>query len=95
MSRREDIHLYLAAMGETAYLIDPDHFDEAIIGIVDDCGNAVVAYDMHKVIKILAVYEGLDYEDAKERFYFNIQGECMGQNSPIFIDTSCFRDCND
>jgi hypothetical protein len=77
-----------------------DGFDEAIIGMAERINlGPVVAYDVEKIIEILAVdmeVEGVDLEDgqsiedvkivmAYEYFYYNIQGAWVGDNTPIFI----------
>jgi hypothetical protein len=77
-----------------------DGFDEAIIGLGERINlGPVVAYDVEKIIEILAVdmeVEGVDLEDgqsiedvkiamAYEYFYYNIQGAWVGDNTPIFI----------
>lgn len=77
-----------------------DGFDEAIIGMAERINlGPVVAYDVEKIIEILAIdmevedddlEDGQSIEDVKismayEYFYFNIQGAWMGDNTPIFI----------
>jgi hypothetical protein len=77
-----------------------DGFDEAIIGMAERINlGPVVAYDVEKIIEILAVdmevedddlEDGQSIEDVKismayEYFYYNIQGAWMGDNTPIFI----------
>lgn len=78
-----------------------DGFDEAIIGMAERINlGPVVAYDVEKIIEILAkdmevhedelLEDGQSIEDLKismayEYFYFNVQGAWMGDNTPIFI----------
>jgi hypothetical protein len=77
-----------------------DGFDEAIIGMAERINlGPVVAYDVEKIIEILAtemevedddLEDGQSIEDLKismayEYFYYNIQGAWMGDNTPIFI----------
>jgi hypothetical protein len=77
-----------------------DGFDEAIIGMAERINlGPVVAYDVEKIIEILAndmevenddLEDGQSIEDMKismayEYFYFNIQGAWMGDYTPIFI----------
>jgi len=88
----------IAEINPEALLIDG--FDEAIIGMAERIGfGPVVAYDVEKIIEILAndmEVEDDDLEDgqsiekikvsmAYEYFYFNIQGAWMGDYTPIFI----------
>jgi hypothetical protein len=77
-----------------------DGFNEAIIGLGERINlGPVVAYDVEKIIEILAKDMEVDIDDitdgqsveevqismAYEYFYFNIQGAWMGDYTPIFI----------
>ena len=88
----------IAEINPEALLLDG--FDEAIIGMAERINlGPVIAYDVEKIIEILAsdmeveeddLEEGQSIEDLKitmayEYFYFNIQGAWMGENTPIFI----------
>jgi hypothetical protein len=88
----------IAEINPEALLIDG--FDEAIIGMAERIGfGPVVAYDVEKIIEILAndmevedddLEDGQSIEEIKvsmayEYFYFNIQGAWMGDYTPIFI----------
>ena len=65
-------------------LLFADGFDDAIIGIAERIGmEPVVAYDIHKIIEILA--RDMPEEDAVEYFEFNILGAHMGERTPVFI----------
>ena len=65
-------------------LLFADGFDDAIIGIAERIGmEPVVAYDIHKIIEILA--RDMPKEDAVEYFEFNILGAYMGERTPVFI----------
>ena len=59
-------------------------FDEAIIGVAERIGmEAVVAYDIDKIIKILA--RDMTEEEAVEYFDFNIIGAYVGERTPVYI----------
>jgi hypothetical protein len=88
----------IAEINPEALLLDG--FDEAIIGMAERINlGPVIAYDVEKIIQILAndmeveeddLEDGQSIEDLKismsyEYFYFNIQGAWMGENTPIFI----------
>jgi hypothetical protein len=65
-------------------LLFADGFDDAIIGIAERIGmEPVVAYDINKIIEILA--RDMPKEDAVEYFEFNILGAYMGERTPVFI----------
>lgn len=80
-----------------------DGFDEAIIGMAERINlGPVVAYDVEKILEILALdmevdesdlqegetIEMLKYTMAYEYFEFNILGAWMGENTPVFITTN-------
>jgi hypothetical protein len=88
----------IAEINPEALLLDG--FDDAIIGIAERINlGPVVAYDVNKIIEILAnnmevedddLVDGQSIDDVKvsmayEYFYFNIQGAWMGDFTPIFI----------
>jgi hypothetical protein len=88
----------IAEINPEALLVDG--FDEAIIGMAERINlGPVVAYDVEKIIEILAKDMEVDIDDitdgqsieevqismAYEYFYFNIQGAWMGDYTPIFI----------
>jgi hypothetical protein len=88
----------IAEINPEALLVDG--FDEAIIGMGERINlGPVVAYDVEKIIEILAKDMEVDIDDitdgqsveevqismAYEYFYFNIQGAWMGDYTPIFI----------
>jgi hypothetical protein len=65
-------------------LLFADGFDDAIIGIAERIGmEPVVAYDINKIIEILA--RDMPKEDAVEYFEFNILGAYMGERTPVFV----------
>lgn len=80
-----------------------DGFDEAIIGMAQRINlGPVVAYDVEKILSILALdmevdesdlqegetIENLKYSMALEYFEYNILGAWMGEFTPVFITTS-------
>jgi hypothetical protein len=81
-----------------------DGFNEAIIGLGERINlGPVVAYDVQKIIEILAkdmevhedelLEDGQSIEDLKismalEYFEYNILGAWMGEFTPVFITTS-------
>ena len=80
---REKIASYL----EECLFLEPEMFDEAIIGIASCAGREdVVAYDRSRCIELLMA-EGMDRDEAEEFFEFNTVGAYMGEMTPVFIDT--------
>lgn len=80
-----------------------DGFDEAIIGMAQRINlGPVVAYDVEKILSILALdmevdesdlqegetIENVKYSMALEYFEYNILGAWMGEFTPVFITTS-------
>jgi hypothetical protein len=67
-------------------LLFADGFDEAIIGVAERIGmEAVVAYDIDKIIEILS--RDMTEEEAIEYFDFNIIGAYVGERTPIYVNT--------
>ena len=65
-------------------LLFADGFDDAIIGVAERIGmEPVVAYDVNKIIEILA--RDMSEDEAVEYFEFNILGAYMGERTPVFI----------
>lgn len=70
-----------------------DGFNDAIMGIVQRCGqDDVVLYDTDKVIEGLMNGDGMSYEEAVEYFEFNILGAWMGEGTPAFFSKASFDD---
>jgi hypothetical protein len=80
-----------------------DGFDEAIIGMAERINlGPVVAYDVNKILDILALdmevtesdleegntIEMVKYSMANEYFQYNILGAWMGDFTPVFITTN-------
>jgi hypothetical protein len=76
----------IAEIDEELLLLEPEDFDEAIIGIAERAdGMLAVAYDRTRCIDILA--RSMSREDAEEFFEFNTAGAWMGARTPVFVDT--------
>ena len=85
MSTRKRISNFLDGAG--AMLLDPEAFDDAIIGIARRAdGMMVVAYDRQRCIEVL-LQDGMDHGEAEEFFEFNTAGAWVGDGTPVFIDT--------
>jgi hypothetical protein len=60
-------------------------FDDCIIGVGERCGHpSAFVYDGSKIIRKL-MKQGMDKEEAREFFEFNILGAWVGDTTPIFI----------
>lgn len=66
-------------------VLEPDYFDEAIIGLAQRIGMDVICYDKEKVLELLCVKEEMTYEDAIEHFEYNIIGSWVGDTTPVFL----------
>lgn len=70
--------LFIGNDGET-------HFDEAIIGIGERCGQpSVLVYDYRKLTGVY-VKLGMSEEEAVEWIDFNVAGAWMGPHTPIML----------
>ena len=81
---KEEIHEMCEAYGDEGVIV-LDGFESAFIGIVEN-GQGIprACYDRSEVIEHLAT--AMSYEEAVEYYEFNVNGACMGDNSPMFID---------
>jgi hypothetical protein len=63
----------------------PEHFDEAIVGLVRGYGQELtVLYDEAKVLAAMQA-TGMSEEDAREWFEFNTVGAYLGETTPRFL----------
>lgn len=80
-----NLELILEIAADQSMLI-VDNFDDAIIGLASRCGQqTVVAYSVNKILDILMDQEKLSYEEALDHFSFNIEGQWIGEMTPIFV----------
>lgn len=63
-------------------MITADGFDSCIIG--KDTKNRAI-YDADAMIAVLISRDDMDYEDAVEYFWFNIDGAYVGEETPIYV----------
>jgi hypothetical protein len=88
MTNAEEIIEKLKEVNESALLADG--LEGALFGICNRFGqNPLAAYDMEKIFKIY-MDEGMTYDEAVEYFEFNVIGAWVGEDTPVFIDTSAF-----
>jgi hypothetical protein len=88
MNRREQIADNYVG-GDELLFMDPEYFDEAIIGVATNAvGMVAVAYSEPKVIELLVKHDKMTPDDAMEHYQFNILGAYVGENTPVFIDDS-------
>lgn len=65
-----------------------DGLEEAIIGIVEECGNGRrVLYSKPKILSILCERDLMTMDDAEEFYDYNILGLYAGEQNAIFLDT--------
>lgn len=80
-----NLELILEIAADQGMLI-VDNFDDAIIGLASRCGQqTVIAYSVNKILDILMDQEKLSYEEALDHFSFNIEGQWIGEMTPIFV----------
>lgn len=72
--------------GADLLFMDGPEFDAAILGVAERAGgNAVVAYDTQKVLRVLE--QDMSADEAREYFDFNIGCAYVGEKTPVYIDT--------
>ena len=70
-----------------ALLLDPEYFDDAIVGIIHDFNRTAVCYSESKIIELLMSEDKMDYDEAVEYYQYNILGAWMGDWSPMYLET--------
>ena len=72
---------------EAAHALTADGFDAAIMGVTaaQPGRQALVVYDLARMIQILVTRDGLTPEDAQEHLLFNTVGAWLGKGTPIFV----------
>ena len=81
---------YFSQWDEYEGVIFYDEFDAAFVGFACQFNVGPIAvYDQRKVIEILVANGDEDsespYEDAMDHFGFNVQGQYVGERTPIFL----------
>ena len=71
---------------ETTGVLLADGFEEALIGIGNQCHTPLAVYDIDKCFEILRSRDGMSEEEAVEVFSYNVQGAYVGESTPVFIE---------
>lgn len=66
-------------------VMDPEYFDEAILGVVIRPNMQAVCYDSAKVVEILMKQDGMTEDEAIEHMEFNMMGAWVGETTPMFL----------
>ena len=86
MSRRQQIADNYVG-GDEFLFMDPEYFDEAIIGVASNSVGMSAGADREpKAIELLIKHDKMTPDEAMEYYQFNILGAYMGENTPLFID---------
>jgi hypothetical protein len=74
-------------------MLKADGYNDAIMGIVQRCGQeSVILYDTDKILGILVYQDGMTYDEAVEFFEFNILGAWVGDQTPAFFSKASLED---
>jgi hypothetical protein len=89
MNRRQTLVDQYTDGEEHLLFLDPEYFDEAIIGVAFNAtGVFCVAYSEPKIIELLIKHDKMDPDEAMEWYQFNIVASYLGESTPLFIDDS-------
>lgn len=91
--RRARLRARLADVEPELVLLDPESFDEAILGVADDGSRpAHIVYSREAVARILG--RDMPPEDAEEWISYNIERSLpyMGPHAPSLVSTALFGD---
>ena len=83
MKDKADIKRDISVASGNPDMMFADDLDDAIIGYTT---RDSVVYAIDKIIRIL-MDSGMDYDDAIDHFYYNIDGSHVGKYTPIYIHT--------
>ena len=73
-------------------MLRADGFNDAIMGIVQRCGQAdAILYDTDMIIQILIDAHGMSYAEAVEYFDFNVLGAWVGEGTPAFFSRASYE----
>ncbi len=74
---------------EETDLLKMNGFDDCIVGVVERYGQSpILCYDKEKVLLQLQRESGMTEEEAREFFYYNQIGACMGEATPCFLSSN-------
>ena len=79
----EEIRHAVAECNPEALLADG--FEDALLGTVQRCSQALACYDYDKCVDILMKRDGMTEEDAVAYLDFNTLGAWAGENTPMFL----------
>ena len=66
-------------------LLLADDFDDAIVGVAQQFDRTFVVYDEARVLARLEAM-GLDADEAREYYEFNVLGAYVGESTPAFLE---------
>tara|TARA_R110000824_G_scaffold136433_2_gene300038 strand:+ start:258 stop:521 length:264 start_codon:yes stop_codon:yes gene_type:complete len=69
-------------------LLFADGYDNAIVGVCVGFDSGRVVYSVSKMIDICMKDDEMTHEDSVEWLEFNTFGAYVGENTPIYIETS-------
>ena len=76
---------YLSEFEDDVMVLEPNQFDEAIVGTVSRVDRSpVVCYSVDKIVEIL-MKDGMSQEEAYEYYEYNILGAYIGEGTPMFL----------
>ena len=83
---RERLYETLRHYNPRALLLDK-RYEDCIVGISENTDPPKAVYSTLCIINNLMKRDGMDYDEAREYFDFNISGSHMGENTPMFISS--------
>ncbi len=77
---------FLSELDDDVLVLEPDSFDTAIVGLVRRIDRPpVVCYSVEKILEVL-MEDGMDAEEAREYYEFNMLGAYVGEATPMFLE---------
>ena len=72
--------------GDIIRLEPKEYFDKCIVGTVVRVNLHCLCYDTGKILTMLQEDMGMTDEEATDYFFFNVEGEYLGEHSPVFLN---------
>ena len=92
MSRRDELINHYPGTEDDLLFLDPEYFDEAILGIAQRAGGFLsVCYSEPKIIEMLIRNERMSPDEAVEHYSFNMLSAYVGEATPVFVDETVFK----
>ena len=72
-----------------------DGLDEAFVGIGRQANNMVAVYDEDKCVELFMKRDGMEADEARDHFEFNVANAYVGKDTPIFVELMTMQEARE